>query len=82
MSMLPFCFYSWESNVSAMIKSLEWTDLETRRTMVRLALMYKVNHNIVDIDWILHLTRPIRNTRCTHPSTFTRPQEHNLNEIL
>ena len=65
--------YSWESSVSAMIKSLKWTDLETRRTMVRLALMYKVNHNIVDIDWKPHLTRPIRNTRCTHPSTFTRP---------
>ena len=72
--------YSWESSVSAMIKSLKWTDLETRRTMVRLALMYKVNHNIVDIDWKPHLTRPIRNTRCTHPSTFKT--KHNLNETL
>ena len=65
--------YSRESSVTAMISSLKWTDLETRRKIVRLNMMYKINANLVDVDWSPYLKRPTRQLKRTHSSSFTRP---------
>ena len=66
--------YSRESSVSAMISSLQWTSLETRRKMLRLAMMYKINGNLVDVDWTPLLTRPFRTLKRTHHLAFQRPR--------
>ena len=66
--------YSRESSVTAMITSLQWADLETRRKIARLNMMYKINANLVEVDWNPYLTRPSRQFRRTHPSSFQRPR--------
>ena len=64
--------YSRESSVSAMISSLQWTSFETRRKMLRLAMMYKINGNLVDVDWTPFLTRP--NSHFETFSSFILPK--------
>ena len=44
--------YSKYASVAGMIKNLGWDTLELRRRKARLALMYKLNHGLVDIDSI------------------------------
>lgn len=42
--------YKRESSVTTMINNLGWKSLEERRAATRLTLMYKIFHNLVDID--------------------------------
>ena len=66
--------YSRDSSVTSMISSLQWTDLETRRAIVRLAMMFKINCGLVDVDWEPYLTRPTRQLKRTHPFSFQQPR--------
>ena len=56
-----------------MLSDLGWSSLETRRTIARLNLMYKICHGIVDIDQNSYL-RPHTNcgakTRFSHDYKF------------
>ena len=38
------------ASVTRMLSDLGWSSLETRRTIARLSLLYKICHGIVDID--------------------------------
>ncbi|XP_072052018.1 uncharacterized protein [Amphiura filiformis] len=62
--------YSREASVTQMLNQLEWPSLDTCRLITRLSLMYRITHNLVDIDWQDHLTRPTRMTRRHHPSSY------------
>lgn len=64
--------YSRESSVSSMILNLKWTGLETRREIIRLTMMFKISHGLVDIDWLNHLSKPQRKLKRTHDLTYQR----------
>ena len=66
--------YSRESSVTEMLNDLKWTSLENRRTITRLILMFKISHNLVDIDWQDHLTKPKRLLKNTHALSYQRQQ--------
>ncbi|XP_072051476.1 uncharacterized protein [Amphiura filiformis] len=64
--------YDQTSSVTAMLKDLQWPTLESRRTQSRLAMMYRIRYNLVDINWRDHLTESSTRTR-GHGSRFTLP---------
>ena len=52
--------------VTSMLTSLEWQTLEQRRRISRLAMMYKIQHQLVDIDRDLYLRPGDSRTRGQH----------------
>ena len=70
------CFndYSRESSVTQMLEKLEWTSLEDCRRITRLSMMYRITHDLVDIDWKDFLTKPTRPTRRHHPTSYMQIQ--------
>ena len=65
--------YQPTDSVTGMLMDLDWFSLETRRTIARLNLMYKICHGTVDIDKNSYL-RPHSNcrvkTRSSHDYKF------------
>ena len=51
------------SSVTSMLNSLSWPTLEERRRQYRLAVMYRILHNQVDIHWQSFLTKTSSCTR-------------------
>ena len=41
--------YSYTSSVTAMMETLSWNTLHARRNILRLIILYKILHNVVDI---------------------------------
>ena len=64
--------YSRYSSVTAMLKELKWTSLDTRRVITRLIMMFKITHSLVDIDWHDNLTKPQRLLKKTHSLSYQR----------
>jgi hypothetical protein len=52
--------------VTSMLTSLEWQTLEQRRRISRLVMMYKIQHQLMDIDRDLHLRPGDSRTRGQH----------------
>jgi hypothetical protein len=52
--------------VTSMLTSLEWQTLEQRRRISRLVVMYKIQHQLVDIDQDLYLRPGDSRTRGQH----------------
>ena len=52
--------------VTSMLTSLEWQTLEQRRRISRLVMMYKIQHQFVDIDRDLNLRSGDSRTRGQH----------------
>ena len=54
-----FCLQTFNktASVTTMLSDLKWDTLETRRKKNRLNLMYKLSHNLVDIDIEEHLNQ-------------------------
>ena len=52
-----FCLQNFNKtgSVTDMLSDLKWDTLETRRKKNRLTLMYKVSHNLADINTEEHL---------------------------
>ena len=79
-----YCFrrYDRMASPSEMITRLGWTALAIRRSHARLIFMYKLCHNLLNINLNSHLTPVTRPTRHSHPYSFQRPaatkQFHNL----
>ena len=42
--------------VTNMVKSLKWENLEDRRKSARLSMLFKIQHDLIDIDRQLYLT--------------------------
>ena len=61
------------SSVTAMLASLEWQPLHTRRTVTRLTLFYKMVHETIAIPNHM-LTPGYRRTRTTHPHKYLQMQ--------
>jgi hypothetical protein len=61
------------SSVTAMLASLEWQPLHTRRTVTRLTLFYRIVHETIAIP--NHMLIPgYRRTRITHPYKYLHMQ--------
>ena len=61
--------YNPTASVSQMIVNLNWLSLEKRREFLRLLLMYKMSHGMIDIDFNLYYLTPHfsrTNTRSSH----------------
>ena len=56
------------SSVSAMVASLGWLSLHERRARIRVAMLHRIVHDLVDIDKVKHLTiaQHQYNTRGAH----------------
>ena len=56
-----FCLqnFSKTAGVTDMLPDLKWDTLETRRKKNRLTLMYKLSHNLVDINAEEHLIQTV-----------------------
>ena len=70
------CFnnYSREVSVTRMIENLDWFSVDDYRLITRLKMMFRITHNLVDIDHGNHLTKPTRQTRQTHPFSYIQAQ--------
>ena len=70
------CFndYSRESSVTQMLEKLEWTSLEDCRRITRLSMMFRITHDLVDIDWKDFMTKSTRPTRKHHPTSYMKIQ--------
>jgi hypothetical protein len=70
--------YSWEASGAALASDLSWPTLEQRRAEARLSNMYKLTHNLMDIDPTQYLTAGCRRTRSNHPYKYRQVQtSHN-----
>ena len=43
------------SSVSNVLQELQWSSLQERRIQARLAMFYKIIHNLVEVDFSIHL---------------------------
>ena len=72
-----FCLqnFSKTASVTDMLSDLKWDTLETRRKKNRLTLMYKLSHNLVDINTEEHLipNSELR-TRNSHAFKYRKPK--------
>ena len=72
-----FCLqnFSKTASVTDMLSDLKWDTLETRRKKNRLTLMYKLSHNLVDINTEEHLipNSELR-TRNSHAFKYRMPK--------
>ena len=72
--LLAFAFNKTAS-VTDMISDLKWDTLETRRKKNRLTLMYKLSHNLVDINTEEHLIpNSEKRTRNSHAFKYRMPK--------
>jgi hypothetical protein len=71
-----FCSQNYNrcTSVTDMMKDLEWDTLEMRRRKARLTTMYKLSHDLVDIDSSKFLIHSFENrTRRSHQFKFRIP---------
>ena len=72
-----FCLQNFTktASVTDMLSDLKWDTLETRRKKNRLTLMYKLSHNLVDINTEEHLipNSELR-TRNSHAFKYRMPK--------
>ena len=64
--------YDPRSSVTSMLKALKWPTLENRRLQTRLAMLYRIRFDLVDIQWSDYLTEAQSRTR-GHQSRFWTP---------
>ena len=60
------------SSVTNMIEHLNWRTLEERRRQARLVMMFKMSHNLVNVDTAANLKTPARRTRHMHDYYYTQ----------
>ena len=64
--------YSPKASVSAMLNDLEWPTLQSRSQQIRLAMLYRIRFDLVDIKWDDHLI-PSRTVTRGHSCRFWSP---------
>ena len=62
--------YRNTSSVSSMLDHLQWESLESRRSKIQLALLYKVVNDLVEIPSSAYLTPSTAKTRPSHTKKF------------
>jgi hypothetical protein len=60
------------SSVTSLLRDLNWPSLESRRQQNRLSMLYRIKHDLVDIDCKTFLTESTSRTR-GHSSRFWNP---------
>ena len=64
--------YDRRASVTSMLNKLQWPSLESRRQQNRLAMLYRIRFNLVDINWTSYLAASSSNTS-GHNSRFWTP---------
>jgi hypothetical protein len=57
-----------------MVKSLKWENLEDRRKSARLSMLFKIQHDLIDIDRQQYLTPNDSRTRCKKNASTKKDQ--------
>ena len=71
--------FSWSTSVSSLINSLNWQTLQSRRSSLKVTMMYKIVHNIVSIHQGHYLTPCTSSTRhhnFTYKIPYSRVNSH------
>ena len=63
--------YSWSTSVTGLINDLNWQNLHTRRSNLKLIMMFKITHNLVSIPKSHYLIPCTSSTR-HHSSTYVQ----------
>jgi len=58
--------YKWDSSVTAMLKSLNWQSLSSRRREARVTLLYKIIHGLVAVPCDEFISRNFSKTRSSN----------------
>ena len=56
--------------VTNMVKSLKWENLEDRRKSARLSMLFKIQHDLIDIDRQQYLTLNDSRTQCKNKRLY------------
>ena len=67
------CYHN-RSSVTERLEDLQWKSLEDRRRDAILAMLYRINNDLVAIDKTAHLLPPSRLSRNAQPHTFQIPR--------
>ena len=66
--------YDRRSSITALLSELQWPSLQERRRQSRLAMLFRIRFNLVDINWKYHLSESTSTTRGhTHSCRFMNP---------
>ena len=66
--------YDRRSSITALLSELQWPSLQERRRQSRLAMLFRIRFNLVDINWKDHLSESTSATRGhTHSCRFMNP---------
>ena len=66
--------YDRRLSITALLSELQWPSLQERRRQSRLAMLFRIRFNLVDINWKDHLSESTSTTRGhTHSCRFMNP---------
>ena len=65
--------YTRMASVTTMLLDLGWSSLEDRRSSIRLNMLYKIVHGLVDIDATENLILQTRSHRRSHQFSYQTP---------
>ena len=64
--------YLWSTSVAGLINDLKWQSLQTRRTNLKIVMMYKIIHDLVSIPKV-HYLIPCTSNICHHNFNYKLP---------
>ena len=65
--------YDRRSSITSLLSELQWPSLQERRRQSRLAMLFRIRFNLVDINWKDHLSESTYTTR-GHSCRFINPR--------
>ena len=71
--------YSWSTSVTGLINDLNWQNLQTRRSNLKLIMMFKITHNLVSIPnshYLIPCTSSTRHHSSTYKLPYSRVNSH------
>lgn len=71
--------YSWSTSVTGLINDLNWQSLQSRRSNLKLMMMYKIIHNLVTIPknhYLILCTSSTRHHNFTYKLPYSRVNSH------
>ena len=71
--------YSWSTSVTGLINDLNWQNLQTRRSNLKLIMMFKITRNLVSIPkshYLIPCTSSTRHHSSTYKLPYSRVNSH------
>ena len=70
--------YSWHTSVTGLINDIEWQSLQSRRSTLKVTMMYKIIHNLVSIPsyYLVPSNSNTRHHNFTYQLPYSRINSH------